>query len=79
MSHVGVNIGALTVKVVALRGDIGQARVAPHQGQPLEVLTEMLAMILTEAPELSSGSPRSAASPYPTGYRLSGESRSDRA
>jgi predicted CoA-substrate-specific enzyme activase len=43
MACVGVNIGALTVKVVALRGDGQIARIKPHQGRPLEVLKELLA------------------------------------
>ncbi len=43
MACVGVNIGALTVKVVALRGDDRIARVVPHLGRPLEVLKEILA------------------------------------
>jgi predicted CoA-substrate-specific enzyme activase len=43
MPHVGVNIGALTVKAVVLRGDARVARVVPHQGRPLEVLDEILA------------------------------------
>src|SRR5208283_4294761 len=43
LACVGVNIGALTVKVVALRGDDRIARVIPHQGRPLEVLKEILA------------------------------------
>jgi len=43
MSHVGVNIGALTVKVVTLRGDARSARVVAHQGRPLEVLSGLLA------------------------------------
>lgn len=38
-----MNIGALTVKAVALRGDYRRAQVAPHQGRPLEVLQEILA------------------------------------
>jgi len=42
MACVGVNIGALTVKVVAARGDERIARVMPHQGRPLEVLKEIL-------------------------------------
>ena len=40
---VGVNIGAITVKVVALRGDDVFSSVKTHQGRPLEVLEEMLA------------------------------------
>jgi predicted CoA-substrate-specific enzyme activase len=40
---VGLNIGALTVKVVVLRGDERIARVTPHQGRPLAVLQEILA------------------------------------
>ena len=42
MVCVGINIGALTVKVVALRGDERTARVMPHQGRPVEVLKELL-------------------------------------
>jgi len=42
MACVGVNIGATTVKVVALRGDHQFAKVMPHQGQPLEVLKDIL-------------------------------------
>ncbi len=43
MSYVGVNIGALTVKVAALRGETRSATVLAHQGRPLEILTEVLA------------------------------------
>ncbi|MDO8546344.1 MAG: BadF/BadG/BcrA/BcrD ATPase family protein, partial [Nitrospirales bacterium] len=43
MSHVGVNIGALTVKVAAVRGDARTAKVVAHQGRPLQVLREVLA------------------------------------
>jgi predicted CoA-substrate-specific enzyme activase len=43
MSHVGVNIGALTVKVAAVRGDARTAKVIAHQGRPLQVLREVLA------------------------------------
>jgi predicted CoA-substrate-specific enzyme activase len=42
MSHVGVNIGALTVKVVALRDQDRQVQLAAHQGRPLEVLKDLL-------------------------------------
>jgi len=41
MSFVGVNIGALTVKLV--RADAKNAKVMAHQGRPLEVLEELLA------------------------------------
>jgi predicted CoA-substrate-specific enzyme activase len=44
MSCVGVNIGALTVKVVAVRADAKKSRVRAHQGRPLEVLAELLLM-----------------------------------
>ena len=44
MSYIGVNIGALTVKVVALRTDATIAKVMAHQGRPLEVLQELLAL-----------------------------------
>ncbi len=43
MSYVGVNIGALTVKLAAVRGDARTARVVAHQGRPLQVLDELLA------------------------------------
>lgn len=43
MSSVGVNIGALTVKVAALRGEDRSAAVVAHQGRPLEILDEILA------------------------------------
>jgi predicted CoA-substrate-specific enzyme activase len=43
MACVGVNIGALTVKVVVLRGENRTARLQPHQGRPLEVLKTILA------------------------------------
>jgi predicted CoA-substrate-specific enzyme activase len=43
MAYVGVNIGALTVKVAALRGDSRSATVLAHQGRPIEVLNEVLA------------------------------------
>ena len=43
MSVVGVNVGALTIKVVALQSAGILARVVPHQGRPLEVLQELLA------------------------------------
>jgi hypothetical protein len=45
MSCVGVNIGALTVKVVAVRADDARnVKVVAHQGRPLEVLEGLLAM-----------------------------------
>ena len=43
MACVGVNIGALTVKMVTLRGNDRIAQVMPHLGRPLEVLKERLA------------------------------------
>jgi predicted CoA-substrate-specific enzyme activase len=43
LSYVGVNIGALTVKVAALRDDARSATVRAHQGRPLEILDEVLA------------------------------------
>lgn len=43
MSCIGINLGALTVKLVALRGDAATALVAAHQGRPLEVLDRLLA------------------------------------
>ncbi len=43
MSCAGMNIGALSVKVVVLDGGRREARVALHSGRPLETLREMLA------------------------------------
>lgn len=43
MAFIGINIGALTVKVVALRGDAKTAAVSAHQGRPVEVLARLLA------------------------------------
>ena len=40
---VGVNIGAISVTVVALRGDEVLSGVKNHQGRPLEALGELLA------------------------------------
>jgi predicted CoA-substrate-specific enzyme activase len=40
---VGVNIGAITVKAAALRGDDAVIRAVTHQGRPMEALEEMLA------------------------------------
>ena len=39
----GINIGALSVKAVALEGERREARVLLHCGRPLEKLQEMLA------------------------------------
>jgi predicted CoA-substrate-specific enzyme activase len=43
MSWVGINIGALTVKVVELRGSEKHVQVEPHRGDPLRVLKELVA------------------------------------
>ncbi|HXJ67735.1 MAG TPA: acyl-CoA dehydratase activase, partial [Verrucomicrobiae bacterium] len=43
MSCVGINIGALTVKVAAARSDARIALVSAHRGRPLQVLEQMLA------------------------------------
>ncbi len=48
MSVVGVNVGALTVKVVALQSAGILARVVPHQGRPLEVFQELLATVFAD-------------------------------
>jgi hypothetical protein len=42
MPCVGVNVGALTVKVVAVRGGSVVGRVELHRGRPLEVLDGLL-------------------------------------
>src|SRR5512143_3425779 len=42
-AYVGVNIGAITVKVVALRGDDVVSSINTHQGRPLKKLDELLA------------------------------------
>ncbi len=44
MSFVGINIGALTVKVVSVQSDDCRAQVRAHQGRPLETLDELIAM-----------------------------------
>jgi activator of 2-hydroxyglutaryl-CoA dehydratase len=41
-TFVGVNIGAITVKAVALQGDDLISRVVTHQGRPMEALDELL-------------------------------------
>ena len=43
MSYIGVNIGALTVNVVALRGDATTTKAMAHQGRPIEILEQLLA------------------------------------
>lgn len=43
MKHIGVNIGALTVKLAALNGDETSSAVVPHQGRPVAVLQALLA------------------------------------
>ena len=44
ITYVGINIGALSVKVVGLRGDDDFcSQVVTHQGRPLEVLERVLA------------------------------------
>ncbi len=43
MSYVGINVGAITIKTVALDGARTTARVEAHQGRPLDVLKRMLA------------------------------------
>jgi hypothetical protein len=43
MSNVGINIGALTVKVVSVQSRGKNAKVMAHQGRPLEVLKQLLA------------------------------------
>jgi predicted CoA-substrate-specific enzyme activase len=42
MKFVGINIGALTVKLVLLEGENKCSTVAPHQGRPLAVLEKLL-------------------------------------
>jgi predicted CoA-substrate-specific enzyme activase len=43
MSYVGINIGALTVKVVAVESGVKHAETMAHRGRPLEVLDQLLA------------------------------------
>jgi len=43
MKYVGVNIGALTVKLAALNGAESHSMVVPHQGRPVAALKELLA------------------------------------
>ncbi len=42
MSYVGINIGALTIKIVSLDGDRLTSQVVNHQGQALQVLQRIL-------------------------------------
>jgi predicted CoA-substrate-specific enzyme activase len=42
MRFVAVNIGALTVKIVALEGDVKRPKVVAHQGRPLAILEQLL-------------------------------------
>ena len=42
MPYVGINIGALTVKVVSVQSHVKNATVMAHQGRPLEVLEQLL-------------------------------------
>jgi hypothetical protein len=42
MKYVGINIGALTVKLAALNGAETYSSVVPHQGRPLAVLEKFL-------------------------------------
>ncbi|MCF7731205.1 MAG: acyl-CoA dehydratase activase [Akkermansiaceae bacterium] len=42
-AYLGINIGALTVKVVAFRGAATEPRVVPHQGRALAVVRDLLA------------------------------------
>ena len=42
MSYVGINIGALTVKVVSLGADRVHFRVVNHRGRPVQVVRELL-------------------------------------
>jgi predicted CoA-substrate-specific enzyme activase len=44
MSYIGINIGALTVKVAGVQAGDKTARVMAHQGRPLEVIEQMLAL-----------------------------------
>jgi hypothetical protein len=42
MKYVGINIGALTVKLAALDGAETYSTVVPHQGRPVQVLQKLL-------------------------------------
>ena len=44
MSFVGINVGAMSVKVVAVSGDAVKPATEAHQGRPREVLERMLAL-----------------------------------
>jgi activator of 2-hydroxyglutaryl-CoA dehydratase len=43
VSYVGINVGAITVKAVALKDAAMTGRVQAHQGRPLDVLNRILA------------------------------------
>ncbi|HIQ21977.1 MAG TPA: hypothetical protein EYH34_12200, partial [Planctomycetes bacterium] len=49
MQYIGINIGAVAVKVVCLAGDRARWRAAAHQGRPLEVMQSLLAEFPGEA------------------------------
>jgi predicted CoA-substrate-specific enzyme activase len=49
MPSIGINIGAIMVKVVSLDGDQVRARVASHHGRPLRVVDELLREFSTPA------------------------------
>lgn len=51
MSVVGINIGALTVKTVALHGDATTVVIKAHRGRPLDVLDQLLAAPLCAGAE----------------------------
>ncbi|MGZ9214926.1 MAG: hypothetical protein ACXW53_23800, partial [Candidatus Binatia bacterium] len=42
MKYIGINVGALTVKLAALNGAETHSTVVPHQGRPLAVLEKLL-------------------------------------
>jgi predicted CoA-substrate-specific enzyme activase len=50
MTYVGINIGAITVKVVAVQAEVLHAKTMAHQGRPLEVLGQLLVL-----PEFAAG------------------------
>lgn len=53
MSYIGINIGALTVKVARLDDEQVSFRAVSHQGRPVQALQEIL-MKAVKAPSLAT-------------------------
>jgi hypothetical protein len=63
MKFVGVNIGALTVKIVAIQGEDKFPRVVAHRGRPLQVVQELIPARSSLTPTISASLAISSISP----------------